>query len=145
MNKTNYKKVLDTIEANPACWRQDAWHCDSSHCFAGWAQILSGKRADSYTTRRDARIFLDLSAVDADYFFAAHRTLEDFRAGYDRDGYDCYGYRDGYDCYGYNRFGYNPDGYNRAGYDRFGYDLDGYDLDGLDLDGLDRNNTPKAI
>lgn len=92
MNKENYKKVLDLIEANPECWKQTSWHCRTQHCFAGHAQILSGKMANDDTVRRDARIFLDLSKPEADYFFAGERTLEDFRAGYDRAGYKSAGY-----------------------------------------------------
>ena len=103
MNKENYAKVLAQIEVHPETWKQDSWHCGTQHCFAGHAQILSGRPADDKTARRDARIFLDLSRVEADYFFQAYRTLKDFR-----------------------------DGYNRAGYDRAGYDRDGYDSDGLD-------------
>jgi hypothetical protein len=152
MNKENFKKVLDHIEAHPETWDQATWHCGTSHCFAGWAQIMSGKEADQKTVVGDAREWLDLSSADAAWFFRGDAKLQDFRnalseeggynrdgynrAGYNRDGYDC----NGYDCDGYNRFGYNRLGYNRDGYNRAGYDCAGYDRAGYDCDGLDRNN-----
>jgi hypothetical protein len=134
MNRENYRKVLDQIEAHPETWNQSFWHCGTTHCFAGWAQILSGKPADDGTVRRDARIYLDLSLIEADYLFAPQRTLDDLRDGYNRDGYN----RAGLDRDGYNRAGYNRDGYNRDGLDRDGLDRAGYDRDGLDID-----NHPK--
>jgi hypothetical protein len=139
MNKENVKKVLDAIKANPESWDQTQWHCGSSHCFAGHAQLMSGNPQDSRTTRRDARAFLDMSRVDADWAFAGHRTLDELKEllsdGYDRDGYD----RDGYDRDGYDRDGYDRDSYNHDGYDHDGYDHDGYDRDGLDRDGYNRD------
>ena len=142
VNETNFRLVLDKIKAHPQCWKQDSWHCGTQHCFAGWAQILSGKEANDQTVRRDARVWLGLSKVQADYLFAAASRMADFesfiekddRAGYDRAGYN----RDGY-----NRAGYDCDGYNRDGYNRAGYDCDGYDSDGYDCDGLDAENNPR--
>jgi hypothetical protein len=143
-NAANFAKVLEKIESCPAEWKQDSWHCGTKHCFAGWAQVLANKPVSNETVRRDARQFLGLTMAEADYLFAGHRTLEDFksynRAGYNRAGYD----RAGYNRAGYDRDGYNRDGYNRAGYNRDGYDRDGYDRDGYDRDGLDRNNQPKG-
>lgn len=34
--------TMNQILKHPKTWRQSAWHCGSSHCFAGWAQILGG-------------------------------------------------------------------------------------------------------
>jgi hypothetical protein len=160
MNLANWKLVIDQIKANPSCWKQSSWHCGTSHCFGGWAQILSGKPADENTVRRDARVFLEISRTDADYYFSGDRIIEDFewpltdeakdndgydRAGYNRDGYDRAGYdRAGYDRAGYDRAGYDCAGYDRAGYDCDGYDCDGYSRDGYDSDGLDANNKPKV-
>ncbi|MGL5937068.1 MAG: hypothetical protein ACRCZI_15765 [Cetobacterium sp.] len=104
MNQAHYKKVLAQIEAHPETWNQKMWHCGTTHCFAGWAQVLSGKQANEDTARRDARVYLDLSIYEADYLFDPCRSLDDLKAGYDRDGY-------------------NRDGYNRAGYDRDGLDI----------------------
>ena len=159
MNKANYRRVLDQIEQHPDTWDQSQWHCGSTHCFAGWAQLLSGKTSNEETTRRDARIYLDISIHEADYFFDARRTLEELKdgytragldldgydraglnlAGYDRAGYDRAGYnRAGYDWYGYNRAGLNLAGYDRDGYDRYGYDRYGYNRAGLDWAGYNR-------
>lgn len=107
MNREHYQLVLDQITAHPETWNQTQWHCGTTHCFAGWAQVLSGQPANKDTARRDARIYLDLSYQEADYLFAAHRSLNDLRDAYDGAGYD-------------------RDGYNRAGYDRDGYDRDGF-------------------
>jgi len=143
MNRENYKLVLDKITSCPDEWDQWVWHCGTTHCFAGWAQILSGKPADRDTVRRDARVFLDLSSIEANYLFEAARTLRDFN-NYDRIVYD----GDGYDRTGYDRIGYDRDGRDRTGRDRTGrdingYDRYGYDRIGYDCDGLDRNNKPK--
>jgi len=169
MNTENFQRVLEKIEACPAEWDQGSWHCGTKHCFAGWAQILSGKPANDATARVDAREWLGLTRYEADYFFSMVRTLEDFQAGYDKDGYNRDGHRRdgynqaGYNWDGYNQAGYNWDGYNQAGYDKDGYNWDGYGWngydkdgygwngydrdghrrDGYDRDGFDRNNTRK--
>jgi hypothetical protein len=33
--------VLTVIESNPDLWGQCTWHCGTSHCFAGHAQLLA--------------------------------------------------------------------------------------------------------
>lgn len=121
MNLDNFKLVLDHIKSNPTCWVQTYWHCGTSHCFAGWAQILSGKAEDEDTARRDARVFLDLPASEADYLFSGARKIADFEAALANPT-------------GYNPTGYNRDGYNPTGYNRYGYDYDG----------LDKGNKPRA-
>jgi hypothetical protein len=99
VNKERFKQVLDQIQQHPETWKQDTWHCGTTHCFAGWAQILSGCEANTDTARRDARIWLDLSIAEADWLFSPMSTMENFvemlenRAGYNRAGYD----RDGLD------------------------------------------------
>lgn len=139
-NKENYKLVLDKIISDPEHWNQRSYHCGTSHCFAGWAQIISGKAINIKTTRQDARIFLGLTKSEADFLFSSHRNLEDFKyflnSGYDLDGYDRDGYdRNGYDRNGYDRDDYDRDGYNRNGYNRYDYDDDN----------LDENNNPKPL
>ena len=126
MNVERYKLVLKHIEDNPENWDQTQWHCGTSHCFGGWAQILAGKPADSLTVRRDAREFLGLNAKEANYLFDQNRTLNDFRNEL------IYG-SDGFNLNGYRRDGFDHDGYSRNGYDRNGYDRAGYDDDGLDF------------
>lgn len=87
MNIENFKLVLDHIKAHPETWDQEVWHCGTHHCFAGWAQILSGVSLIEYatpqgedTTPQVARKFLDVSQKEADYLFSARRTLWDFEA-----------------------------------------------------------------
>ncbi len=126
-NLENIKEVLDIIEANPSCWQQRDWHCNSKHCFAGHAQIRLTGKEDVSTVRRDARIFFGFTRREADYYFAASRTLDELRTAL-------------LDFYGED--GYGMDGY-RNGYDRECYDRDGYDRDGYDEDELDINNKPK--
>ena len=154
MNKENLQKVIDVIEDNPHSWNQKQWHCGTTHCFAGHAQILSGKKEDEITVRTDARIFLDMNFHKFNWVVSSIRTLEDFKSllndtdfdiegfnidGFDIDGFNCYGYaRDGYDCNDHCLPGYNSDGYNSDGVDRAGFDRDGFDLDGLDI-----NNKPR--
>jgi hypothetical protein len=33
--------VLNHIENNPTHWNQRKWHCGTSHCFAGFAQLFA--------------------------------------------------------------------------------------------------------
>lgn len=116
MNLVHYQQVLDQIVAHPETWDQTQWHCGTSHCFAGWAQVLSGKPADETTARRDARIYLDLSSWQADQLFHASTTLDELQAGVSKD---------------------------RETYDRQGYNMAGYDMAGYDRDALDQNNRPR--
>jgi hypothetical protein len=116
-----YRAVVEYIKAHPEEYNQKSWHssCGTTACFAGRAQIMSGKAPDKDTTRRDAKIWLGLTKNEADYLFDGNQ-LFDVIAGYDSDGYD------------------------RAGYDSDGYDRDGYDSDGYDSDGLDFQNKPRG-
>lgn len=119
-NIENCKLVLTQIKNHPETWNQKYWHCGTAHCFAGWAQILSGKPADSTTARRDARIFLGLSAAEAEYYFHSERTLSELETVLE-DFYD--------------ENGCSPDGHDRNGYNREGYDRDG----------LNKNNKLKPL
>jgi hypothetical protein len=101
MNETNYRRVLEHIKAHPETWEQSNWHCGTQHCIAGWSQIFAGKTPDDFTVRRDARQYLQISVLDADWLFAPHRTIADFDSfllngstEYDEDGYD----KDELDC-----------------------------------------------
>ncbi len=129
MNIENYKAVLAKIEADPETWDQRMWHCFTAHCFGGHSQILSGCKVDSVNTRRDARIWLDLAAHEADYLFRSYRTLKDFKRVL-TDGF--------YDINGFNSDGFNSEGFNVDGFDR-----NRFDRNGFDCDGLDKNNQPK--
>lgn len=86
MNRENYKEVLAQIESDPRSWDQKVWHrnrgplgiCGSAHCFAGWAEILSGHKADYRTAAFHAQRWLEISDQEATYLFAVERTLKDF-------------------------------------------------------------------
>lgn len=40
MNKERCEQVLQWIEAHPENWNQEAWHCGTTHCFAGVAEMM---------------------------------------------------------------------------------------------------------
>lgn len=76
MNRERIKQVIDRIEANPKMLDQGIWHCGTKHCFAGYAQILSGKYdAGAYdvntseTIFEEARLWLDLTIIQAMILF----------------------------------------------------------------------------
>lgn len=153
-NVERLRAVLTQIEEHPETWDQSQWHCGSSHCFMGWAQVMSGKRENVATMRRDVRPWLGLTRDQFSALSDASLGLDELRlhveaiirADYDAQGYD----KEGYNPQGYNRDGYDRDGYDRMGYDRDGYDdedrdPEGYDRDGYDMDGLDRDNRPRPI
>jgi hypothetical protein len=169
-NAKNYQAVIDQIKAHPKQWKQHLWHCGTSHCFGGWAQILSQRPADEFEVRADARQFLGITALEADYLFDHKRTLAELIAwgnakylfqdhtlaelvawgkehgGKEPDAPDSifWSYdRAGYDCEGYDRQGYDRQGYDRNGRDGAGYDRLGY-RNGYDRDGLDKNNNQKT-
>ena len=150
MNKENIQKVIDVIEDNPHSWNQDFWHCKTTHCFSGHAQIISGKQANKETVRTDARIFLDMDIITFNWVSKVGRTLDDFKSlltntkfdidGFDKDGYDIAGFdRDGFDRDEFDRDCFDRNSYNSDGFDRSGLNSDGYDRDGLDI-----NNKSKV-
>lgn len=92
MNMQRFRQVLAAIEANPRHWDQTIWHCDTTHCFAGHAQLLMrglpadagfGARyaagAGSFNVEYDACKFLEISGDKAEWLFSGARTLDDFR------------------------------------------------------------------
>ena len=116
MNIKNFKLVLNKIIDCPESWNQKEWHCDSSHCFFGWAQILAGKRENNKTVQSDARSFLGLNKQEAEYISHIDRKIEDFE--------------NFLQFYEENPDGYGSDNYNYIGCDRDGYNRNGYDEDG---------------
>ena len=111
MNEVNFRLVIDKIKSCPAEWDQSQWHCGTKHCFAGWAQVLSGNPQSSLFVRRDARKFLGLSRDEADYYFASNRTFEDFQDPLTFD-------RDGFSRSGFSRAGFDRDGLNKEMQDK---------------------------
>ena len=141
-NAERLKQVLARIEQHPEQWDQSRWHCGSSHCFCGMAQIMAGYPADDDKVRAQAREWLGLSLIEFDSLASGPNTLKYLRrrvgelmAGYDGEGYDC----NGYDCEGYDRRNRDRNGYlSDSCPRRYRYDRDGYDNDGLDI-----NNKPR--
>jgi hypothetical protein len=41
INKDLLRKTLETVKQNPEHWDQQFWHCDTSHCFAGFTHLIS--------------------------------------------------------------------------------------------------------
>lgn len=39
-NAIHLQATLDAVLANPKHWRQASWHCGTSHCFAGFAEMV---------------------------------------------------------------------------------------------------------
>ena len=82
MRVDRFIQVLDKIEAEPEHWEQSRWHssCGTKHCFAGWAQLMSGKE-DGWgcTAREDAMEWLELTDVEAQHLFHTNRTIADFK------------------------------------------------------------------
>lgn len=93
MNPRRYNQVLATIEANPQHWNQQFWHCNSSHCFAGFTEleflklqprhticdVLAARGETAARTWQVAIDYLELTEEQADWLFTAYRTLDDFR------------------------------------------------------------------
>jgi hypothetical protein len=148
INYEAIKRVLDRIEANPNIWNQSEWHCGTSHCFAGHAQIDAGLPENWNTTRTDARIHFGFTQSEANYYFCPYRSLEELKNalipldenGFYRNGFN----RGGFNCNGFNRGGFNYDGLDCGGFDRYGFNRDGFDRDGFDSDGLNIANKKKV-
>jgi len=123
MNKHNFKLVLDTIKANPESWDQTQWHCGTTHCFAGHAQILAGytctqslagDRQAVIKVVKDAEKFLGVTEKEGYWLFMSRRKMEDFEkflATYDDYQYviGTSGIVESVNKHGYGRDGYNLD------------------------------------
>jgi hypothetical protein len=138
MEQNIYQKrlatILSRIAADPSCWWQMMWHCDTAHCLAGHAQIDAGLPPNGATAAIDGAEWLGMSQAVADWAFYRERTLDDLRSLLSFDVAGEYS-PDGFDC----------DGYDREGYDRRGLGLDGYDRDGFDYYGVDRNGYARLV
>jgi hypothetical protein len=107
MHLPRLNAILKAIEKTPDKWDQNHWHCGTTSCIAGWAQVASGVRACSTSTARDAMAWLDLTLVEANWLFNHQRTLEDFL--YVGAGNPVFN-EDGYDRHGFNAKGFNANG-----------------------------------
>lgn len=86
------QKTLDAIKANPKHWNQKFWHCGTSHCFAGFAELIANglpvktsfdEIKKLKTTRKlgmltfiEAERLLGISDEDSDVLFCGYNTLE---------------------------------------------------------------------
>lgn len=96
INKELLVDTLATIKANPQYWDQTQWHCGTTHCFAGFVELLymdlpitinstilkNDDRfyKDYYTdwkTPSNARELLGLTNNQSDALFHPTNTLED--------------------------------------------------------------------
>jgi hypothetical protein len=67
--------VVDQITKHPETWDQTQWHCGTSHCVAGWAQIMGGRKEDADTALDDARELIGLADFEANYLIYRERTI----------------------------------------------------------------------
>lgn len=86
------QKTLDTIKANPQHWDQKTWHCGTSHCFAGFAELIANnlRIETSYEQIRALKLngklksstascvkeLLGISDDDGGVLFYEHNTFE---------------------------------------------------------------------
>ena len=148
LNKQLLADVVNQIVSQPETHSQEEWHCGTSHCFAGWTQVLGRGPTGRYPSNvaDDAADLLGLTPDDARYLFSAERTTPeihrcaselingDSRGKYDKRGYD----RDGYNLDGIDRYGRDQNGIDCREYGLDGYDLGGYGRDGYNRDDRDR-------
>lgn len=85
------QKTLDAIKANPKHWNQKSWHCGTSHCFAGFAELIANglpvktsfdeikklktTRKLAMSTFIEAERLLGISDEDSDVLFYGYNTL----------------------------------------------------------------------
>jgi hypothetical protein len=93
VNKELLIETLETIKANPQHWNQENWHCGTTHCFAGFCElIVKGESLKKEylsfpedvsiynfweNTREFSRKQLNLSEYDSDILFRPSNSLED--------------------------------------------------------------------
>jgi hypothetical protein len=71
------RQVVNQIIKHPETWDQSNWHCGSSHCVGGWAQVMGGREPDAARVFEDARKLLGLSEGQASWLFYGGRTFEE--------------------------------------------------------------------
>ena len=87
INKELMLNTLAAIKANPQHWDQTSWHCGTTHCFAGFAELLSrnlsldtyidGYEINDWEVNDYAIAKLGLTDDQAVQLFDADNTLED--------------------------------------------------------------------
>lgn len=72
-------KILDHIRENPKEWDQSTWHCGTTHCFAGFAELFTTGEIDDETdgarTWNIATEALGITDEDAYTLFNPTNTL----------------------------------------------------------------------
>jgi hypothetical protein len=136
-NVERHNQIIDQIEKHPETWKQNDWHCGTTHCYGGWAQVFSGAKPKHLTGIQDARVWLGLTGYQADIAFFSRNTLEFLKSLPELFSYD----QDGYDRTGINQYGRNI--YGNALYD--GFDRYGCYSNGYDQYGLDKYNNRKPL
>jgi hypothetical protein len=118
--------AVQDAQDNPDHWDQSRWHCQTSHCIAGFGDMRQEglKPTDSYPDG-DGSPFADeypYWGFRAEIFSSKNSlaTIVECLNHIEAKGFE-------YDRSGHNMFGYDRDGYDRNGYDRFGYDKTGLD------------------
>ena len=90
LNHKLLKQTMNQIIEHPETWEQDTWHCGTTHCFAGWAELIhyyGGQNLDpddyypnrGITSHR-AREALGIGKVVADELFHSDNNLHDLHA-----------------------------------------------------------------
>lgn len=168
MNPFNAALVLRTIVHNPQSWDQEKWHssCGTTHCVAGWCQVLGGYLPNNLTVIPDACEFLGMDSQDigdTDLFgydtsldeivkildpaalILSRGDIDEHLLPHHQDGrLSGYSLSAIYRHYGYiDGEGYDPLGYDKDGYDKEGYDQDGYNREGYDQEGYDHGGYNK--
>jgi hypothetical protein len=85
----NSKLLLDTIdwiEQNPTHWNQGSWHCGTTHCFKGVAEMLEAELCpaeeflgEGLDPQAFGRLVLGLSTLQVDLLFFPDRSLLQLR------------------------------------------------------------------
>jgi hypothetical protein len=119
-------KALVLIEANPDHWDQGSWHCNTSHCFAGFCDIVLDRQLKRSSLKdirysENASMFA-LANPDLGYLFTHDNTLDYLQQEV------AYLLRSG------TISGFDSEGLNEAGYEESDYDVDGNLIDITDLE-----------
>lgn len=93
MSKINVelmRKTRDWMNAHPEYHDQTTWHCGTSHCFFGIAEILHLRQnpsevfhGDDKKTYEFARKALGLTIWQADYLSCVSRTIDEINKAVD--------------------------------------------------------------
>lgn len=90
MNVHNFKRVMKAIAAAPE-WQteMDSWHgwspCGTTHCIAGWCEIICGERVPLDDLPGLALRFLGLSDNYRSKLFVRYHWPEPFRSDYEQN------------------------------------------------------------